>query len=49
MTTLSLAAVAGLGRKSGVALAANHLVAFVGTGEGGERGLNLDAADTTTT
>ena len=48
MTALSLAAVGALGWESGVALAANHLVAFVGAGESGEGGLDLDAADTAT-
>jgi len=48
VATLSLAAVGCLGWKSGVALAANHLFAFVGTSESSEGRLNLDATDTTT-
>jgi len=49
MTALALAAVGGLGGKSGVTLAADHLVALVGTSESGKRWLDLDATDTTTT
>jgi len=49
MTAFALAAVGGLSGKSGVTLAANHLVAFVGASKSGERGLDLDATDSTTT
>ena len=49
MTALALAAVGGLGGKSGVTLAADHLVALVGTGKSGQRWLDLDATDTTAT
>ena len=49
MSTLALAAVSGLWRKSGIALSANHLFAFVGSGQGGEGWLNLDASETTST
>ena len=49
MTALALSAVGGLGWESGVALAANVLVAFVCAGESSKRWLNLDATDTATT
>ena len=49
MATLALSAVSRLGRESGIALAADHLVALVGTGKSGKRWLNLDAADSTAT
>ena len=49
VTTLALAAVSRLGGKASVALAANHLVAFVSAGESGQRRLDLDATDTTAT
>ena len=41
MTTCSLAAVGSLQRESGIALAADHLVAFVLARQGGERSLDL--------
>ena len=49
VATLALSAVSCLGWESGIALAADHLVALVGTGKSGKRWLNLDAADTTAT
>ena len=49
MTALALAAVSGLGWETSVALAADHLLALVRGSKGGERGLNLDDTDTTTT
>ena len=49
MATLALAAVGRLGWESGIAFAADHLVALVGTGKSGKRWLNLDAADSTAT
>ena len=49
MTALPLAAVSGLGGETSVALSADHLVALVGAGQSGERWLDLDAAETTTT
>ena len=49
MTTLALAAVGGSGGKSGVALAADLLLAVEGSGQGGERRLDLDATETSTT
>ncbi len=49
MTTLALAAVGGLGWETSVALAADHLVALVGTSESSKRGLDLDATDATAT
>ena len=49
VATLALSAVSRLGREPGIALAADHLVALVGTGKSGKRWLNLDAADTTAT
>jgi len=48
VTALSLTAVGCLGWESGVALTADHLVAFVGASESSEGGLNLDAADAAT-
>jgi len=48
VSTLSLSAVSGLGWELGVALSANHLFALVLSSEGSKRGLNLDAAHTTT-
>ena len=44
MTALSLAAVDGLQREPGVAFAADHLVTFVLTREGGQRSLDLHLA-----
>ena len=49
MAALALAAVGGLRWETSIALAANHLLALVGGGEGSERGLNLDDTDTTAT
>ena len=49
MATLALAAVGCLGWKSGVALAADHFIALVGTGESGQRWLDLDLTNTTAT
>ena len=49
MTTLALAAVGGSGGKSGVALAADLLLTVEGSGQGGERRLDLDATETSTT
>ena len=49
MATLALAAVGGLGWKTSVALAADHLVALVGASECCKRGLDLDATDATAT
>ena len=49
MATLSLAAVSALGWEASVTLAADHLVALVGTGKSGQRWLDLDATDTTAT
>ena len=49
MTALALAAVGSLGGQTSVALAADHLLALVFAGEGGQRGLDLDHAETTTT
>ena len=49
MAALALAAVGCLGGKTSVALAADHLIALVSTGESGQRWLDLDAADTTAT
>merc|ERR1719491_52995 len=49
MTALALAAVGCLGWETGVTLAANHLVALVGTGKSSKGRLDLDATDTTTT
>ena len=46
MTALALAAVGGLHRKSGVTLSANHLVALVSSGEGGQSRLNFDSTET---
>ena len=48
MATLSLSAVDGLGRKSCVALAADHFLTFVLSGESGKRSLDLEGAHTTT-
>ena len=48
VTALSLSAVGGLGGESGVALSANHLLALVGSGKGGKRGLNGDGTSATT-
>jgi len=48
MATLALAAVGALGWESGVALAADHLVALVLAGQGGERWLDSNGADATT-
>jgi hypothetical protein len=48
VTALSLTAVGCLGWESGVALTADHLLAFVGASESSEGGLNLDAADSAT-
>ena len=47
MAALALAAVGGLGGKSGVAFSANHLFAFVGSGERGQGGLDVDGAEAT--
>ena len=49
MATLALAAVGCLGGQASVALAADHLVALVSTGESSKRWLDLDATDTTAT
>ena len=49
MAALALAAVGALGWESGVTLAADHLVAFVGTGQGSEGRLDSDGANATTT
>ena len=49
MSTLALTAVGGLWRKLGVALSADHLLAFVGSGQGSEGWLNLNASETTST
>ena len=49
MATLSLAAVGCLLGQTSVALAADHLLALVGTGESGKRWLDLDATDSTAT
>ena len=49
VATLALSAVSCLGRESGIALAADHLVALVSTGKGSKRWLDLDATDTTAT
>ena len=48
MTALSLSAVGGLERKSGVAFSANHLVAFVLSGESGKDWLNFHGSHTST-
>ena len=48
VTALSLSAVGGLGRKSGIALSANHLFALVLSGKSGKRGLNGDSTSATT-
>ena len=47
VATLSLAAVGCLGGEASVALAADHLLALVGTGESSKRWLDLDATDAT--
>ena len=49
MTTLTLTAVSCLGGKGGVTSSANHLFGLVLSGQNDERGLNLDAAETTAT
>ena len=49
MSALALAAVDCVGWESGIALSANHLFAFVGSGQGGEGWLDLDASETTST
>ena len=48
VTALSLSAVCCLGRKSGIALSANHLFALVLSGKGGKRGLNGNGSSATT-
>jgi len=48
VTALSLSAVGGLGRKGGIALSANHLLALVGSGKSGKRGLNSNGTSATT-
>ncbi len=49
VSTLAFAAVGGLWWELGVAFSANHFIAFVGSGQGGERWLNFDASKTTST
>ena len=48
MAALSLSAVDSLRWESGVALAANHLLALVLSGEGSKRSLDLEGTHTTT-
>jgi len=48
MATLSLAAVSSLCGKSSVAFSADHLLAFVFSGESGESSFDLDGTETTT-
>ena len=48
VTALSLSAVGGLERKSGVAFSADHLVALVLSGESGKNWLDLHGTHTTT-
>ena len=48
MATLSLAAVGSLSGKSSVAFSADHLFAFVLSGESGEGGFDLDGTETAT-
>ena len=48
MTALSLSAVGGLWRKSGIALSADHLLALELSGEGSEGWLDLDGTHTST-
>ena len=49
VSTLSLAAVDCVGWESGITLSANHLFAFVGSGQSSEGWLDLDASKTTST
>ena len=49
MTTLSLAAIGCFCGESCIALSADHLFAFVLSRKSGERGLNFDGSETTTT
>jgi hypothetical protein len=49
VSTLSLAAVDCVGWESGITLSANHLFAFVGSGQSSEGWLDLDASETTST
>jgi len=48
VTTLSLAAVGSFGRESGITLSADHLFAFVFSGESHECGFEFHGSHTTT-
>ena len=48
MSALAFAAVGGLWWQLGVALSADHFLALVGSGQGSQRWLDLDATETAT-